>query len=174
MFCLKYLLSEKKFTGPLHLILPTFLFWITAFFNTLVIRSSLKDWQSMKKECIHARHNTVRKVDGKLRNVYITSQYWDIMYKLQPNTSLQMPKTESSGNRTRAARVAGGHSTSRAIYTVRKVDEKLPNVYITSQYWDIMYKLRSNSSLQIPKIELHRPGIEPGPPVWQHIKFYWQ
>ena len=36
------------------------------------------------------------------------------------------------------------------------------NVYITSQYWDIMY-----TSLQMPKIELHRPGIEPGPPTWQ-------
>ena len=35
------------------------------------------------------------------------------------------------------------------------------------QYWDIMYKLRPNTSLQIPKIELHRPGIEPGPPVLQ-------
>ncbi len=33
--------------------------------------------------------------------------------------------------------------------------------------WDIMYKLRPNTSLQIPKIELHCPGIEPGPPVLQ-------
>jgi hypothetical protein len=31
-------------------------FWIAAIINTLVIRSSLKDWQSMKKEGIHARH----------------------------------------------------------------------------------------------------------------------
>ena len=41
------------------------------------------------------------------------------------------------------------------------------NVYITSQYWDIMYTLRLNTSLQMPKIELHRPGIEPRPPAWQ-------
>ena len=41
------------------------------------------------------------------------------------------------------------------------------NGYITSLYWDIMYTLRLNTSLQMPKIELHRPGIEPGPPAWQ-------
>ncbi len=41
------------------------------------------------------------------------------------------------------------------------------NVYITSQYWDIMYTLSPSTTLQIPKIELHRPGIEPGPPAWQ-------
>jgi hypothetical protein len=35
------------------------------------------------------------------------------------------------------------------------------------KYWDIMYTLRLNTSLQMPKIELHRPGIEPGPPAWQ-------
>ena len=33
----------KKFTGPLHLIPPILLFGIAALFNTLVIRSSLKD-----------------------------------------------------------------------------------------------------------------------------------
>jgi hypothetical protein len=32
------------------------LFWVIAIINTLVIRSSLKDWESMKKECILARH----------------------------------------------------------------------------------------------------------------------
>ncbi len=32
------------------------LFWVIAIINTLVIRSSLKDGQSMKKECILARH----------------------------------------------------------------------------------------------------------------------
>jgi hypothetical protein len=48
----------EKFIGPLHLILPTFLFWIAAIINTLVIRSSLKDWQSMKKECTLARHRS--------------------------------------------------------------------------------------------------------------------
>jgi hypothetical protein len=26
------------------------------------------------------------------------------------------------------------------------------------KYWDIMYTLRLNTSLQMPKIELHRPG----------------
>ncbi len=35
------------------------------------------------------------------------------------------------------------------------------------KYWDVMYTLRLNTSLQIPKIELQRPGIEPGPPAWQ-------
>ncbi len=30
------------------------------------------------------------------------------------------------------------------------------------KYWDIMY-----TSLQMPKIKLHRPGMEPGPPAWQ-------
>jgi hypothetical protein len=57
VLCLKYLLSEKNSQGRYTWILPTFLVWITAIVNTLVIRSSLKDWQSMKKECIHARHN---------------------------------------------------------------------------------------------------------------------
>ncbi len=41
------------------------------------------------------------------------------------------------------------------------------NVYITSQYWDIMFTLRPSTSLQMPKIELHLPGIKPGPPAWQ-------
>ncbi len=35
------------------------------------------------------------------------------------------------------------------------------------KYWDVMYALRPSTSLQMPKIELHRPGIEPGPPEWQ-------
>ncbi len=48
---LKSLLSEKNFTGPLHLNPTHISFWIAAIINTLVIRSSLKDWQSMKKEC---------------------------------------------------------------------------------------------------------------------------
>jgi hypothetical protein len=30
-----------------------------------------------------------------------------------------------------------------------------------------MYTLRPSTSLQMPKIELHRPGIGPGPPAWQ-------
>jgi hypothetical protein len=30
---------------------------MAASLGTLVIRSSLADWQSMKKECRHARHN---------------------------------------------------------------------------------------------------------------------
>jgi hypothetical protein len=34
-----------------------------------------------------------------------------------------------------------------------------------------MYKLQPITSLQMPKTELHRPGIEPGPPALQHIKF---
>jgi hypothetical protein len=38
------------------------------------------------------------------------------------------------------------------------------NVYITSQYWDVMYTLHPSTSLQMPNIELHRPGIEPRPP----------
>ncbi len=35
------------------------------------------------------------------------------------------------------------------------------------KYWDVMYTLRPSTSLQMPNIELHRPGIEPGPPAWQ-------
>ena len=34
----------------------------------------------------------------------------------------------------------------------------------TGMYWDVMYTLRPSTSLQMPNIELHRPGIEPGPP----------
>ena len=30
-----------------------------------------------------------------------------------------------------------------------------------------MYKLRPITTLQMPKTELHRPGIEPGPPALQ-------
>ncbi len=41
------------------------------------------------------------------------------------------------------------------------------NVYITSQYWDVMYTptLHPSTSPQMPNIELHRQGIEPGPPL---------
>ncbi len=31
------------------------------------------------------------------------------------------------------------------------------------KYWDVMYILRPSTSLQMPNIELHRPGIEPRP-----------
>ncbi len=36
------------------------------------------------------------------------------------------------------------------------------------KYWDVMYTLRPSTSLQMPNIELHRPGIKPGPrtPKW--------
>ncbi len=34
------------------------------------------------------------------------------------------------------------------------------------KYWDVTYTLRPSTSLQMPNIELHRPGIEPGhPPI---------
>ncbi len=32
------------------------------------------------------------------------------------------------------------------------------------KYWDVMYTLHPSTSLQMPNIELHRPGIKPGPP----------
>ena len=32
------------------------------------------------------------------------------------------------------------------------------------KYWDVMYTLHPSTSSMI---ELHRPGIEPGPPAWQ-------
>ncbi len=32
------------------------------------------------------------------------------------------------------------------------------------KYWDVMYTLHPSTSLQMPNIELHRPGIEPRPP----------
>ncbi len=38
-----------------------------------------------------------------------------------------------------------------------------------NKYWDVMYTLHLSTSLQMPNIELHRPGIEPGPPpdrIW--------
>ena len=37
------------------------------------------------------------------------------------------------------------------------------------KYWDVMYtKFEiTYTSLQMPKIELHRLGIEPGMPAWQ-------
>ncbi len=41
------------------------------------------------------------------------------------------------------------------------------------KYWDVMYTLRPSTSLQMPKIELHRPGIEPGPPTWQASIYHW-
>jgi hypothetical protein len=43
VLCLKYLLSEKNFTGPLHLDPTHISFWVAAIINTPVIRSSLKD-----------------------------------------------------------------------------------------------------------------------------------
>ncbi len=33
------------------------------------------------------------------------------------------------------------------------------------KYWDVMYALHPSASLQMPNNELHRPGIEPGPPL---------
>ncbi len=33
------------------------------------------------------------------------------------------------------------------------------------KYWDVMYTLRPSTSLQMPNIELHRPGIAPGTPL---------
>ncbi len=44
-------------------------------------------------------------------NVYIKSQYFYIMYKSQYFSPNAKDWTALSGNRTRAARVAGGHST---------------------------------------------------------------
>jgi hypothetical protein len=49
-------LLHNYLQGRCTWILPTS-FWVVAIINTPVIRSSLKDWQSMKKECILARHN---------------------------------------------------------------------------------------------------------------------
>ncbi len=70
------------------------------------------------------------------RNVYITSQYFS------PNARIA-----SSGNRTQAPLREFGRSTI-----------ELWNLFI------IWVCLRPSTSLQIPNIELHRPGIEPGPP----------
>ncbi len=66
---------RKNSQGRYTWILPTFRFWIAAIISTLVIRSSLKDWQSMKKECIHARHTVnfrnmfyvIRKIESTLK-----------------------------------------------------------------------------------------------------------
>ncbi len=39
------------------------------------------------------------------------------------------------------------------------------------KYWDVMYTLRPSTSLQMPNIELHRPGIEPNPPLIECGRF---
>ncbi len=41
------------------------------------------------------------------------------------------------------------------------------------KYWDVMYTLCSSTSLQMPNIELHRPGIEPGPPDRMWTLYHW-
>jgi hypothetical protein len=33
------------------------------------------------------------------------------------------------------------------------------------KYWDVMYTLHPSTSLQMPNIELHRPGIKPRLPL---------
>ncbi len=72
-------------------------------------------------------------------NVYITSQYFS------PNAKYW---TASSGIRTLAPLIECGCTTI-----------ELWNLYI------IWVCLRPSTSLQMPNIELHRPGIEPGPPL---------
>ncbi len=41
------------------------------------------------------------------------------------------------------------------------------------KYWDVMYTLCPSTSLQMPNIELHRPGIEPGPPDRMWTLYHW-
>ncbi len=57
---LKYLLSEKKFTGLLHLNPTHISFWIAAIINTLVIRVALSMIDSRWKKSAHLR-DTVSK-----------------------------------------------------------------------------------------------------------------
>ncbi len=73
------------------------------------------------------------------RHVYIMSQYFS------PNAKYW---TASSRNWTRAPLIECGRSTI-----------ELWNLYI------IWVCIRPSTSLQMPNIELHRPGIEPGPPL---------
>ncbi len=44
---------------------------MAASLDILVIRSSLVDWQSMKKECIHARHNPLPPILLRVKDVEI-------------------------------------------------------------------------------------------------------
>jgi hypothetical protein len=71
------------------------------------------------------------------RYVYITSQYFSL------NANYW-----TAGNRTRASLIECGPSTI-----------ELWNLYI------IWVCLLPSTSLQMPNIELHRPGVEPGPPL---------
>jgi hypothetical protein len=55
------------------------LFWVIAIINTPVIRSSLKDWHSMKKECILARHSKtfqVRKIFQVRKTFHVRMIFW--------------------------------------------------------------------------------------------------
>jgi hypothetical protein len=36
------------------------------------------------------------------------------------------------------------------------------------KYWDVMYTLRPSTSLQMPNIKQHHPGIDPGPPLIEY------
>jgi hypothetical protein len=40
-------------------------------------------------------------------------------------------------------------------------------VLVICDIMSLLYTLRPSTSLQMPNIELHRPGIEPGPPLME-------
>ncbi len=77
-------------------------------------------------------------------NVYITSQYFSLNAKYW---------TASSGNRTRAP-------PDRMWTLYHWAMESVPG----TKYGCAKHTLRPSTSLQMPNIELHRPGIDPGPP----------
>ncbi|KAK6746117.1 hypothetical protein RB195_012307 [Necator americanus] len=73
-----------------------------------------------------------------------------------------MGKKNSSAknDRTRAARVAGEHSTTEPPMRVQ-------SVYTLQETPHIQRSKRGNNMAETPYKTLHRPGIEPGPPAWQ-------
>ncbi|KAK6746118.1 hypothetical protein RB195_012308 [Necator americanus] len=64
-----------------------------------------------------------------------------------------------AGNRTRAARVAGEHSTTEPPMRVQSVYSPAGN----TTYSEVTGTDGNNIKT---RIKLHRPGIEPGPPAW--------
>ncbi len=61
---------------------------MAASLGILVIRSSLADWQSMKKECRHARHKYIAKKGEILHTLYLKS------YLCVPRNETARPRSQ--------------------------------------------------------------------------------
>ncbi len=81
MCCIWNTSSLREFTGPLHLNPTHISFWIAAIINTLVIRSSLKDCQSMKKECTLAWHSFKHLILESRCKVTLASNWYDTVFR---------------------------------------------------------------------------------------------